>query len=42
MLGFDVAESEELLQLFRTFDADASGAVDFEELHAALRKQLDD
>ena len=42
VLGFDVAESEELLQLFRTFDADASGAVDFEELHAALRKQLDD
>ena len=42
MLGFDAAESDELLQLFLTIDADASGSVDFDELHAALRKELGD
>ena len=42
VLGFDAAESDELLQLFLTIDADASGSVDFDELHAALRKELGD
>lgn len=42
VLGFDTAESEELDTLFRTLDTDASGSIDFEELHAALRQQLED
>ena len=41
MLGFDIGGSGAIDGLFDTFDADASGSVDFEELHQLLRKAFE-
>lgn len=41
VLGFDMAGSMALSELFDTFDLNRNGAVEFEELHAQLRQALD-
>jgi Ca2+-binding EF-hand superfamily protein len=41
LLGFDRSSSVELDALFDTFDKDAGGTIDYEELHALLRKELE-
>ena len=41
VLGFDMAGSMPLSELFDTFDLNRNGAVEFEELHAQLRQALD-
>ena len=40
MLGFDQGGTAALDALFDTFDADGGGTIDYEELHALLRKEL--
>ena len=42
LLGFDGGGSAAIDALFDGLDTDGSGAVDFEELHAQLRKVLGD